>query len=82
MADFEFRTYVVPSNDFSLGKVKKNKRAGTAKLSVEVPEHGEVGLGQEQNVKGANERADAGTVKLAVKPKGKARKKLDKEGQR
>ncbi len=82
MADFEFKTYVAPpSNDFSLGKVTKNKRAGTAKLNVNIPGAGGVELVGNKNVRGANERAEsAGTVTLPVRPRGEARKRLDQEG--
>jgi hypothetical protein len=82
MADFEFKTYVAPpSNDFSLGKVTKNKRGGTAKLKVNVPGPGGVELAKTNNVKGASRRADAGgSVTLRVRSRGKARRKLDEKG--
>ena len=82
MADFEFKTYVAPpSNDFSLGKVTKNKRVGTAKLKVNVPGAGGVELARNKNVRGANKGAEsAGTVTLPVRSRGKARKRLDQQG--
>jgi hypothetical protein len=70
-----------PSNDFSFGKVKKNKREGRAKLTVNVPGGGDLVLAKTQKVRAAGERAEvAGTVKLPIKPKGKAKKKLNDKG--
>ena len=82
MADFEFKTYVAPpSNDFSLGKVTRNKRRGTAKVKVNVPGPGGVALAETKNVKGANTRAEsAGTVTLPVRSRGTARRRLDQQG--
>jgi hypothetical protein len=70
-----------PSNEFSFGKVKKNKRKGTAKLTVNVPGPGELELAKTKKVKADEERAEAdGSEKLLVKAKGKSRKKLRKKG--
>jgi hypothetical protein len=70
-----------PSNEFSFGKAKKNKRKGTAKLTVEVPGRGDLELTKTKKVKAAEARAEAaGEVELAVKPKGKAKKRLRKRG--
>jgi hypothetical protein len=70
-----------PSNEFSFGKLKKNKRKGTAKLTVEVPGPGVLALTETEKVKGTDEQADAeGGEKVAIKPKGKAKKKLNKKG--
>jgi hypothetical protein len=81
MADFEFKTYVAPSNDFSLGKATRNRRTGTAKLRVDVPGAGGIELVGSKNVRGANEpAASAGTVTLPVSAKGKARRKLNRQG--
>ena len=67
--------------DFSFGKVKRNKRKGTAKLPVNVQRAGGLALAKTKKVKGAQKRADAaGTVKLPIKPKRKAKKKLGKRG--
>jgi DNA-binding beta-propeller fold protein YncE len=72
---------IVPSNEFSFGKVKKNKKQGKAKLPVEVPGAGEVDLAKTKKVKAASRRADgAGEVILPIKPKGKAKKKLNRKG--
>ena len=69
------------NNEFELGKAKKKKRKGTAKLPVEVPCAGTVELAKTKKVKADEEVADAeGEVKLLVKSKGKARKRLNKKG--
>jgi hypothetical protein len=70
-----------PSNEFSFGKLKKNKRKGTAKLTVEVPGPGALTLTETDEVKGTGKQADAaGDEKLAVKPKAKAKRKLNRKG--
>jgi hypothetical protein len=70
-----------PLNDFSFGKVKKNKRRGTAKLTVKVPGAGQLDLAKTKKVKADDESAeDAGNEKLSIKPKGKAKKKLNDKG--
>jgi hypothetical protein len=70
-----------PSNEFGFGKLKKNKRKGTAKLTVEVPGPGDLALTETAKVKGAEKEAEAaGDEKLAIKPKGKAKKKLNQKG--
>ena len=72
---------IKPSNAFTFGQVKKNKKRGTAKLQVRVPGAGELELAGTKKLKGASATAeDAGKVKLPVKAKGKARKKLRKKG--
>jgi hypothetical protein len=70
-----------PSNGFSFGNVKKNNRKGTAKLTVEVPGSGELDLAKTKKVKADDEPGeDAGEEKLVIKPKGKAKKKLNAKG--
>jgi virginiamycin B lyase len=72
---------VKASNEFSLGNAKKNKRRGTARLTVNVSAPGQLLLANSKKVKGANARAEvAGSVELQVKLKGKARKRLDEKG--
>jgi hypothetical protein len=72
---------VVDALSFSLGKVTRNKRLGTAKLKVNVPGAGAVELARTKNVKGASKLAEsAGTVTLPVRSRGKARKRLDEQG--
>jgi hypothetical protein len=70
-----------PSNDFSFGKVKKNKKKGTAKLTLKVPGPGELELAKTKKVRGDDDSADeAGKEKLSIKPKGKAKKRLNNKG--
>jgi hypothetical protein len=47
------------ANDFSFGKVQKNKRKGTAKLTVTVPGTGELDLAKTKKVKPDEERPRA-----------------------
>jgi len=69
------------ADEFGFGKVKRNKRKGTAKLTVLVPRAGAVELAASKTVKGAAKRAEGeGSVKLPIKPKGKSKKKLNKRG--
>jgi Bacterial Ig domain len=69
------------SNEFTIGKAKRNKKKGTAKLPVTVPGAGSLELAKSKKVKSDTEQAQgAGTVKLLVKAKGKARKKLKAKG--
>jgi hypothetical protein len=72
-----------PSNEFTFGKVVRNKRRGTAQLPIDVPGPGTLTLnGQGVKAKtasgsGARTSVDAaGTVKLAIRPKGKVKRKL------
>ena len=69
-----------PSNKFTLGKPKLNKKKGTAKLPVEVPGAGKLKLSGKSLVNDSAEPKKASTVKLLVKPKGKLKKKLKKRG--
>jgi virginiamycin B lyase len=67
--------------NFSVGKPKKNKKRGTARLTVEVPAPGDVELAETTKVGGAELRAVvAGEVQLAIKPRGRAKKKLAEKG--
>jgi hypothetical protein len=78
----QFRITLNPtSNDFTLGKIARNKQKGTAQIPVTVPGPGVLTL----NGKGVKTRttagartsvASAGTARLTVKPKGKVKKKL------
>lgn len=78
----------VPSNAFTLGKAKRNASRGTATLSVTVPGPGGLQLsGKDVKAQkagdptGATESVTAaGTVKLVVRAKGKAKRKLDATG--
>jgi DNA-binding beta-propeller fold protein YncE len=78
-----------PSNDFSFGKLKRNKHAGTAKLTVDVPGPGTLALSG-NGIAPINARAlrvasrqtvgTAGPVKLKIRARGKARKRLKRSG--
>jgi subtilisin-like proprotein convertase family protein len=76
-------------SDFSFGKLKRNKKKGTATLSVDVPGPGTLTLGgkgvkhQRLGRGGATASKDvdqAGVVKLKVKAKGAKKKKLQDTG--
>jgi hypothetical protein len=71
------------SNEFSFGRVTKNKRKGTAKLTIEVVDGpGELVLAPTKKVKADDEAAGEGATeaKLAIKPRGKAKKRLNRSG--
>jgi hypothetical protein len=69
------------SNDFRLGKVRRNERRGTAKVAVLVPGPGKVRLANARLVRGAKAVARARPkVKLSVRPRGKARTGLVRRG--
>lgn len=69
-----------PSNDFSLGSVKLNKKKGTAEIAVQVPGAGQLVLGGDK-LKGATVQADgAGEEKLTIRASGKAKHKLSAAG--
>jgi hypothetical protein len=69
-----------PSNAFTLGKTQRNRKKGTATLTVQVPGPGKLALSgkgvksQEATASGAI--AAAGTVALSVRPSGATKKKL------
>jgi virginiamycin B lyase len=70
-----------PDNSFEFGKLKKNKKKGTATLTVIVHAPGEVDLAKSKKVKGDEETAAAaGEVKLLIKSAGKAKSKLRDDG--
>jgi hypothetical protein len=77
-----------PSNSFSLGKVEQHRGNGTATIPVEIPGPGSISLaGRGVKAKrGGPEAAasmvvtHAGTVKLRIKAKGKARRRLNHAG--
>jgi hypothetical protein len=70
-----------PSNEFAFAGVKKNKKKGTAKLTVKVPGPGELALARNAKVKGRQKGADAaGRQKLPIKPRRKAKQKLAAKG--
>jgi hypothetical protein len=88
--DLKPRTEFKPSNEFRFGKLKRNKKKGTARLAVNVPGAGTLSLTGKGLVRqrplGAAHRvltkpvSSAGTVKLKIKAKGKTKKQLDRTG--
>ena len=70
-----------PSIELLLSKAKLNKKRGSAKLKVTVPGRGDLRLAKTKNVKGQYKRAvHSGKLQLSVKPRGKAKKRLNKRG--
>jgi virginiamycin B lyase len=70
-----------PSSDISFCPVKRNERKGTAKLVVNVDGPGRLELVKTTKVKRAEQTVEAaGTHKLLVKPKGKAKRRLNGKG--
>jgi tripartite motif-containing protein 71 len=70
---------VKPSNEFTIGKLKRNTRKGTAKLAVEIPGPGALALAGKQ-VKPQETSVGAGESSLTIKAKGKAKRKLKSGG--
>jgi hypothetical protein len=76
---------VEPSNSFTLGKAKLNKKKGTASLTVNVPNPGEL-TGSGKGAKVANAAVISktvsapGKVKLTIRAKGKKQKTLNETG--
>lgn len=70
-----------PSNKFTFGKVKLNKKKGVATLQVKVPGAGRVQLLGSRSVKPQRKTAKGKSmIRLTVKAKGKANKGLKKRG--
>ncbi len=69
-----------PSNKFKLGKLKLNKKKGTATLSVKVPGAGTLTLSGKGVKKVSLSSKGAGTLKLHIKASGKAKKGLTGTG--
>ena len=70
-----------PSNDFSFGKVKRNRAHGTAKLAVELPGPGDVTLGGRHLTTVSKHPAAAGEARLKVKALGETKRTLRRRGQ-
>lgn len=76
---------IQPSNSFALGAITRNKKKGTARLTVQVPNPGELsvtGKGVKASAAGAaaSPTVTAGTVQLRIAAKGKKRRKLKETG--
>jgi hypothetical protein len=85
---FEVQTLPAPDNTFRLGKLKRNKRKGTAKLTAIVPGPGELGLSGKKvkavttqvAATAAGASPDGIAVVLKVRAKGKGNRKLRRTG--
>jgi len=78
---FELQAPPLPSNQFRFGKVRLNRKRGTATVSVILPGPGIVTLAGSKKVKRASKVAKAaGTIKLLVKAKGRAQRSLKTKG--
>jgi tripartite motif-containing protein 71 len=69
-----------PSNQFSFGKLKRNLKKGTAKLTVAIPGPGGLQLAGKLVKANAKSAANSGDEKLSIKPRGKAKRKLGAVG--
>jgi Tol biopolymer transport system component len=69
-----------PGNHFSFGKLKLNKKKGTATLIVKVPSAGSLVLAGKGVKKASAQAKGPGNMTLPVKAAGKAEKKLDELG--
>jgi hypothetical protein len=73
----------IRSNGFTIGAATRNKKKGTARLPVTVPEAGTLtvtGKGVKTRFTAASTSVAAGTSNVVIKPKGKTRKKLNSRG--
>jgi hypothetical protein len=72
-----------PPNGFTFGKLKRNLRKGTAKLTVRVSGPGTLRLKKTSRARGASKRAaEVGSVRLQIRPRGEARRRLERVGKR
>lgn len=83
--DLDLQAVFVPDSTFSLDGIARNKQKGTATLTVNVPNPGELtGSGKDVKVAGAaviTQTVTApGEVKLTIRAKGKKKRKLSKTG--
>jgi 6-phosphogluconolactonase len=68
-----------PSNEFSFGKLRKLKRKGKARLTLELAGPGKVELAG-TNVKKRTKHPEGTSQRLSVAPTGKAKRKVRKRG--
>jgi hypothetical protein len=77
-------TNIKPTNTFKLGAITRNKKKGTATLTVNVPNPGELtGSGMGVNAAGAaliSKTVSPGSAQLLIKATGKKKKKLNQRG--
>jgi hypothetical protein len=77
----ETRSILVKArNFFTIGKLKRNKKKGTATLEVTVPEPGSLTLTGKGLQKSTASSAHGGSLRLSVKAKGKGKKHLNRSG--
>jgi hypothetical protein len=76
----DMNAVIQPTNDLNFGKVARNKKKGTARLSVNVPNAGALVIGGKGVKGGRGATSAAGVVNLTIKAKGKTRKKLNQAG--
>lgn len=77
----EVQTQNAPASKFTIGKVKPNRKKGTATVKVTVPWSGKVQLRGSKTVKPFSKSTEqAATITLTVKARGKAAKALKKKG--
>jgi 6-phosphogluconolactonase (cycloisomerase 2 family) len=69
-----------PSNAFTIGDLVKNKRKGTAKLTVSVPGPGQLALDGKKVKESEQAPTAAGDATLKIKADGRPRKKLSRKG--
>jgi hypothetical protein len=69
-----------PTNSFILGDVDRNKKKGTASLTVNVPSPGQLALSGTGLKPVSAVATAAGDVKLTIKAKGKKKRKLNETG--
>lgn len=78
---FEHQFVAGPASEFEIIRVKRNKRKGTAKITAMVPGAGELALAKTIKLKGASKSSTkAQKLKLKVRPRGKARRRLLRAG--
>ena len=87
LLDSEFAVFVKPSNAFTLGEITRNKRKGTATLTVNVPNPGDLtASGKGVTASGASGAVISkaviapGAAQLLIKAKGKKKRKLNDTG--
>jgi hypothetical protein len=83
--ELAFNAQVAPTNTFSLGATTRNKKKGTATLTFNLPNPGNLaGSGKGASVASAgaltSKAVPAGSASLVVKAKGKKKRKLNEEG--
>jgi hypothetical protein len=77
--------HAIVSNDFTIASIARNKKKGTATVTVNLPDPGEL-IGSGKGVKASSARAvtsksaPAGPAQLVIKAKGKKKRKLATTG--